>query len=436
MNDDQVTCDVCQGLGLVTKDVPVGHADFGKAFPCPACTIHDKRIQGMLSKISRLDSHDDKTFDMFKLQPDDYSNQAVSSLEGALNVAMQYAAAPRGWLVIQGACGTGKTHLAAAIGHQAISQNIRTIFVTAPDLLDHLRNTYAPDAEITYDQKFEQMSQVDLLILDDLGAENQTPWAREKLYQLLNHRHHAKLATVITTNLEKLEFPERIRSRMYDANLTITSVINAPDFRQKDNNDGVTDPEIAPFTNMASYQTLRFENFDADHPQTLKLNYVLDAAISYAENPQGWFLIIGEPGTGKTHLAASIANSILYNSQDNKDIAFVSQYDLIDYLRGSFSRDNVQDPNARLQSLRRVPYLFLDDFKISGKTPEWVKDKLFQILDYRYKRQDPTIIVAMDGISGFGEMEQFAPQIFSRLSDRSRCFWVDMGHYDYRRQER
>ncbi|MHB1384000.1 MAG: ATP-binding protein, partial [Bellilinea sp.] len=64
--------------------------------------------------------------------------------------------------------------------------------------------------------------------LDDLGTQSATPWAREKLYQLLNHRYNAKLPTVITTAQRLDEIDPRVRSRMLDKRLCIIYAITAP----------------------------------------------------------------------------------------------------------------------------------------------------------------------------------------------------------------
>ena len=65
------------------------------------------------------------------------------------------------------------------------------MFIVVPDLLDHLRATFSPTSGATLDRVFEQVRTAPLLILDDLGTESATPWAREKLFQLFNHRYGA-----------------------------------------------------------------------------------------------------------------------------------------------------------------------------------------------------------------------------------------------------
>ena len=88
------------------------------------------------------------------------------------------------------------------------------LFAVVPDLLDHLRATFDPAKGVDYDERFEQIRRADLLILDDLGTENTTPWAREKLFQIFNHRYNERSATVVTSNHDIYEIEDRVRSRL------------------------------------------------------------------------------------------------------------------------------------------------------------------------------------------------------------------------------
>ncbi len=137
-----------------------------------------------------------------------------------------------GWSFI-GTYGCGKTHLAAAIANYQLTVPGRSIpmFVVVPDLLDHLRATFSPTSPTTLDRLFEQVKSTPLLILDDLGTESATPWAREKLFQLLNYRYAARLPTVITTFSQVKELDERLASRMEDSSRCTVHGIIAPSYR-------------------------------------------------------------------------------------------------------------------------------------------------------------------------------------------------------------
>jgi DNA replication protein DnaC len=132
--------------------------------------------------------------------------------------------------VIMGEYGSGKTHLAAAIGHFYSETVTSPIFVVVPDLLDHLRATFSPTSTTSADKVFENARTAPLLILDDLGTQSTTPWAKEKLFQLFNYRYNAELPTVITTSMSLEEMDPRIRSRMLDKRICTVYAIHVPPY--------------------------------------------------------------------------------------------------------------------------------------------------------------------------------------------------------------
>ncbi len=153
------------------------------------------------------------------------------TLERALQAAKQYAENPEGWLVLHGEFGCGKTHLAAAIGHHLTARQKSVLFVSVPDLLDHLRATFSPDSDTPYDRRFEDIRTASYLILDDLGTQSTTPWTREKLYQIFNHRYNSELPTVITVSSRLSDLDKRLLSRMNDDRLCKIIEITVPSYR-------------------------------------------------------------------------------------------------------------------------------------------------------------------------------------------------------------
>jgi hypothetical protein len=119
------------------------------------------------------------------------------------------------------------------IANEALERQEQVLFTVVPDLLDHLRATFGPQSTVAYDERFELVRAVPLLILDDLGTESATQWAREKLYQLVNHRYNERLATVITTNLKPEAIEPRIYSRLCDAACGAIITIVGQDFRRR-----------------------------------------------------------------------------------------------------------------------------------------------------------------------------------------------------------
>jgi DNA replication protein DnaC len=183
-------------------------------------------------ELSTLPFLHDRTFLNFDLRRDEgLPLEDVKSLEKAFRIARAFAEKPQGWLVFTGPSGCGKTHLAAAIANFRTELGHPTLFVDVTELLDHLRAAFNPNSPVSYDRRFKEVKNAPLLILDDLGPQSMTPWAREKLYQLFNFRYIAELPTVITTVQTLDEIDARLRSRILDTRLCTISAITAPAYR-------------------------------------------------------------------------------------------------------------------------------------------------------------------------------------------------------------
>jgi len=183
-------------------------------------------------ELSSLDQHAKQTFGTFSLRKaEKLSPKDERSLEEAFKAANEYSEDPSGWLVLLGPYGCGKTHLAAAIANFRASAGHSVMFVVVPDLLDHLRATFNPNSTVSYDRRFDEVRTAPLLVLDDMGTQAMTPWVREKLYQLFNHRYNAGLPTVVTTADALDEIDPRLRSRLLDRRLCLIHAITAPAFK-------------------------------------------------------------------------------------------------------------------------------------------------------------------------------------------------------------
>jgi DNA replication protein DnaC len=157
---------------------------------------------------------------------------ATRALKEAFEAAQSFAGKPRGWLVLAGDYATGKTHLAASIANQRAQLGEPPLFVMVPDLLDHLRATFSPNSQTTFDRRFDEIRTAPLLVLDDLGTQSMTPWVREKLYQLFNYRYNAELPTVFTIAADALDgMDARLHSRLLDERLCRIVVMAVPSYR-------------------------------------------------------------------------------------------------------------------------------------------------------------------------------------------------------------
>lgn len=406
-------CPHCKGYGYLRVDFQVGHPDFGKLI---ICSCRDEEVSNntrhQLYSISQLEELRHLTFENFKSRGRiGLGELQASSIETAFNQAQQFAQSHAGWLLLEGKYGSGKTHLAAAIANFSIEIGITALFITVPDLLDSLRFSYN-DPNATFEERFEEIRQCPLLILDDFGTENATNWAQEKLFQIINHRYINKLPLVITTNLSLKQLEGRIRSRLEDPELVSRVVIQAPDYRRPMDDTGhheLSSLSLHGERTFTSFDMRTNEGLPAN--QTKNLSKVFKAAQKYAKKPKGWMVITGDFGSGKTHLAAAIAN---HQAALGHPPLFVMVPDLLDHLRATFNPNSPVSYDYRFDEIRSAPILILDDLGTQSMTP-WVREKLYQLFNQRYNAQLATVITTSDSL------DEMDARIRSRMLDTRLC---------------
>ena len=114
-------------------------------------------------------------------------------------------------LWIEGDVGTGKTTLAMLVSKAALDAGRSVAIYSLPRLLSLLRESMASDAGLL--DFLDRLGAVDLLHIDDLGAENRTDWVLEQLYSIVNARYESQRAIVATTNLMPDALAERLGAR-------------------------------------------------------------------------------------------------------------------------------------------------------------------------------------------------------------------------------
>jgi DNA replication protein DnaC len=422
-----VVCPVCKGAGYLIKDVPVDDPDFGRLIPCH-CKLDEleqKRAQRLRS-LSNLGHLTHMTFESFAPGGSALNPDLKENLRRAYDYARSYARDPKGWLIFRGGYGCGKTHLAVAIALYRIEKNQPALFIVVPDLLDYLRATYSPNSPARYDERFEEIRTHPLLILDDLGTQSNTPWADEKLFQIFNFRYNARLPTVLTTNCELEDIEERIRSRLNDMDLVHMVPIFAPDYRASGIREGHSELSSLSFHLDKTFHSfdLKRQGLDAEEKQNLRGVY--QAAQEYANDPQGWLVLTGTYGCGKTHLAAAIGND---RDSRRQPVIFIVVPDLLDHLRSTFSPQSNVSYDKLFEQIRRAPLLILDDLGTESAT-SWAKEKLYQIFNYRYNARLPTVITTAQPV------DELDPRIRTRILDRSRCQVWSILASSYRGQPR
>src|SRR5579859_302875 len=409
-------CPICKDHGFVRRDVPLGDVDFGRAIPC---SCRQGEIRDRLARRSHLGALTDRTFDTFLpggRAP--LAEPARRMLAESLEKCRMYAEEPPTWLLLTGPPGCGKTHLAAAIANRQIELGTEVFFSVVPDLLDHLRATFGPGSDVSYDDLFETVKSTQLLILDDLGTHSSTAWAQEKLFQILNHRYTTNLPTVITTNEPMAKLDERLRARLEDRRVWRVEVISSE--------HAITDSLINAWPD--GLRDCIFDNFVAN---SKNLHDVWEAALSFAENPQGWLVMTGLVGCGKTHLAAAIKNE---RDKQGFQTLFMTAPDLLDYLRATYAPDSNVTYDRGFDAIRNAEVLILDDYGAHSSTA-WAEEKLFQLLNHRFNARLPTVITTnqpLDRGASVGGAPTQELRILSRLldNDLSRICRIEAPPYN------
>ncbi len=345
----------------------------------------------------------------------------------ALVAANVFAENPVGWLVFTGPSGSGKTHLAVAIANRCIEIGFTTYFIVTADLLDHLRATYAPDNPVSYDELFEQVRNVPVLVLDDLTAQATTPWAQEKLFQIISHRFNEALPTIITVRgpIERLD--EGLRTRM-ESDGGISQLFRLGEYNSRlARRIGDIPANMRQRMTLANFDA--WGNIKADSAGRESLVRAKQSAAAFATNPEGWLLFTGGRGCGKTHLAVAIAGESM---KQGLQVFFAFVPSLLDDLRATFSPDSFIGYDELFEQVKSVPLLILDDLG-SEKSSPWAEEKLYQIIVHRHEVRLPTVITSALSLK---QLDESKPDIASRLVDGATVNWQPITAPNYRDQRR
>lgn len=199
----------CDGSGWL-----LGPEDVARPCECRAQRLKRGRVRGVASAIPpryRGVSFDrPPVSDMARSAGTESVVKKVREFVGELDSRLDKG----GGLWLSGDTGTGKTTLAMLVSKEVLSRGRSVAIYSLPKLLARIRRTYdvAP-GEDSYSTFFERLTTVDLLHIDDFGAEKRSDWVLEQLYALVNERYEDERSIMLTTNLTVDKLEEQIGRR-------------------------------------------------------------------------------------------------------------------------------------------------------------------------------------------------------------------------------
>jgi DNA replication protein DnaC len=201
---DRCPLDICDGSGFVVDE------ETRTAAPCRcrAQLVSRRKARSLSAVIPRR--YAEVSFDRNPVaqMPD----SVVRPVRGFIRGLEENLDAGRGlWLF--GDVGTGKTTLAMLVAKSALEAGRSVAIYSLPRLLNEIRRTYDEGNDSSYVQLLDRLAEVDLLHVDDLGAEKSSPWVLEQLYAIVNARYEGERSMVITTNLDRPALVEQITER-------------------------------------------------------------------------------------------------------------------------------------------------------------------------------------------------------------------------------
>jgi DNA replication protein DnaC len=429
----ELVCITCGGKKWLTPIVPVWHEKFGSVKSCPDCESVNlqKNIGGKLTAYTRLGNMQFSNFAEMTPEGKLSGEENKQLFKNSLRASIEFSKSPNGWLALQGPHGSGKTHLATAIGNDCAKNGHPTLFVFLPDLIDKLRGSYSNQSDSHYENLIEETKTFPILIIDGIYAPPNGSWISEKLLQIFNYRINNSLPTVITTSEDLIELGNYLQNKITDTKLChlVKTGINT-------NIKETTIEKLGDIpTNLAENSFNNFNINGAKGAGTTKdvvsnLTRALTIAEKYASDPveAGWITFWSDnSGVGKTHLASAIANTL---KAKGYDVFFGRAPDILDYLRNSYFNNKKLNNELIFDKIKEFPILVLDDLGVENDSP-WATQKLYQLIAHRHDYRLPTVFTSRDNIPQ-GAKDGSATD--SRIQDPSIGSCIKISAPDYRLQ--
>jgi DNA replication protein DnaC len=163
------------------------------------------RPAGLLSAARIPPRFEQASFENFVLPKYDLNpiaNQAMADVMGrAKGFVREYPFVEKPGLLFMGSPGVGKTHLAVAVLKGLLTKGFEGVFVDYHSLLEGIQRSFDPAVGTGAREAYQAALDIDVVLLDDLGARRASDWVADTVFSIINHRYNAKKTTIVTTNL-------------------------------------------------------------------------------------------------------------------------------------------------------------------------------------------------------------------------------------------
>ena len=204
MSDPPCSLGICDGSGIVV-DEAAGEA---RSCACRPQLIARARARSLSAVIPRRF----QGVGFARAPVIDINPQIVREVRRYVDKLQTNLDSGRG-LWFMGDVGTGKTTLAMLVSKAALDAGRSVAIYSLPRLLAEIRTTFDDSSDRSYLSLLDKLSSVDLLHIDDVGAEKSSDWFLEQLYSLVNARYEDERSIVLTTNLDPAELAKQITTR-------------------------------------------------------------------------------------------------------------------------------------------------------------------------------------------------------------------------------
>lgn len=173
----------------------------------------ETKIQKILGRSGIRELYINCSFENYRVEHEGHKKAVIASKKYAEEFNTNLAS-----FIFSGKPGTGKNHLASAIGNYLILNGKSVIIITVADLMSNLKGTFSGNSNMTEEKLLNNLSNVDLLMIDEIGMQIESRYEKVIINQIVDRRSSSKRSTGMLSNLDykslKFLLGERVIDRM------------------------------------------------------------------------------------------------------------------------------------------------------------------------------------------------------------------------------